>query len=67
MTHIVHANIWSENLKAKYYLEDQGLDGRMSLKWNIKKQGRRVRTGFFWFRIRKSVVCCEYGIELLNF
>jgi hypothetical protein len=27
----------SENLKGKYNLEDQGVDGRIVLKWSIKK------------------------------
>ena len=39
----VHAGFWWGNLKEGDHIEDLGIDGRMMLKWILKKQkGRRT-------------------------
>jgi hypothetical protein len=32
---------WWGNLKQRYYVEDQGLDGRIILKLDLKEMGRK--------------------------
>jgi hypothetical protein len=41
--------LWSESLKARDQLEDQGIDGRIPSNW-IANSGR-VWTGFIWLMI----------------
>jgi hypothetical protein len=47
----VHTKFWHETLKEIEQEEDLDVDGRVVLKWILKKQGRKVRTGFIWLRI----------------
>jgi hypothetical protein len=46
--------IWLESLKGRDHPEDLDIDGRIILKWNLRKLGWRVWIGFIWLRIRTS-------------
>jgi hypothetical protein len=46
-------------VKARDHLEDAGADGRMILKWMLRNEDGRVRTGFIWLRMGKV----EQGTE----
>jgi hypothetical protein len=43
--------VWLENLREGDRWGDQGVDGRIILRWISKKQGVGVWTGFSWLRI----------------
>jgi hypothetical protein len=42
---------WWESLKEKAHLKDQGVDGRMALKTDLREIGWGVWSGFTWLRI----------------
>jgi hypothetical protein len=46
---------WRENLKEGVHLEDLVIDGKIILKFNLKKRGGKVWTGFTWLRRETSV------------
>jgi hypothetical protein len=39
---------------ARRDLEDLFIDGRIILKWFLRKEGRKVQTGLIWLRIGTS-------------
>jgi hypothetical protein len=39
------------NLRERHHLEDQGLDGKIILRWLFRKWDVTVWTGSFWLRI----------------
>jgi hypothetical protein len=50
----MHVVSWSGSVKKRYHLEDLDVDGRIILKWILKKYDVRIRTGFIWLRIATS-------------
>jgi hypothetical protein len=51
-----HRGFGRRNLKKSDHLEDVGLDGRIILKYILKKQDERAWTGFTWFRMGRNGV-----------
>jgi len=49
------------------HLEDLGIDGRMLLKWNLKKDYGLAWKGLTWLRIRTIGASCEQGNEHVEF
>jgi len=47
----VHTGFWWRNLKESDHLEDPGIDGRIILRWIVRKWDWKVRTGSIWLRI----------------
>jgi hypothetical protein len=38
----MHAKFWSQNMKARDYLEYLHIDGRIILEWNLQIQGGKL-------------------------
>jgi hypothetical protein len=49
------------NLVKRDNLEDQGVDGRITLKRTFKKLDQRAQTGLIWIRIETISGSCQYG------
>jgi hypothetical protein len=58
---------WSKYLKGRDHLEDLGIEGRIILKWILKKYDVNVWTGFSWFRIGSVAGCCEHNNKIFRF
>jgi len=46
----VHKGYSWENLRKRYHLKDQGIDGRIILRWNIRKWDVGAWTGLVWLK-----------------
>jgi hypothetical protein len=49
------AKFWSEDLKGTGHLEGMSMDGRVILKYMLRKYDEGVWAGLAWFQIRTSV------------
>jgi hypothetical protein len=47
----VYAGIRRGNLRERYHLKDSGLDGRIILRWILRKWDVGVWTGSSWLKI----------------
>ena len=47
----MYTRFWWENLKERDYFEDLGLDGRIILRWILRKWDVGAWTGLTWLRI----------------
>jgi hypothetical protein len=45
---------WLGGPKGRDHWEDLGVGGRITLRWNLGREGSMGRTGFCWFRIGSS-------------
>jgi hypothetical protein len=46
----VYTGFWGGNLKERNHLEDQGIDGRILLRWIFRKWDVGAWTGSSWLR-----------------
>jgi len=60
----VYIGFWWGNLRERDHLEDQGVDGRMILRWIFRTWDEGVRTGSSWLGIGTGGGPCECGNEL---
>ena len=52
------------NLRERDHWENQELDGRIILRWILRKWEGVVETGWSWLRIGQGAGACENGDEL---
>jgi hypothetical protein len=50
----MHTIPWLENMKGRDNFENLGTDGRIILKWILRKKGEMTWTGCTWLRIGTS-------------
>jgi hypothetical protein len=49
------------------YFEDLCIDGRIILKWIVKKKDGKAKTGLLWFSMGTVTGTCKCGDELSDF
>jgi hypothetical protein len=47
----VHRGVWWGSFRERDHLKDPDVDGRLILKWILKKWDRGAWTGLIWLRI----------------
>jgi len=47
----LYIGFWWGNLRERDHLEDAGVDGRIILRWILRKWDVRAWTGLIWLRI----------------
>jgi hypothetical protein len=55
----MHTNLIGK-VEGEDCLEDLDTDGRIILKWVLKKQSTGVLNGFMWIKIRDDGASCEH-------
>jgi hypothetical protein len=60
----LNTNFRLGNLRGGDHLEDLGVDGRIILRWIVRKWGEKVWTECIWLRWGPVAGCCEHGNEL---
>jgi len=50
----MHTDFWLGNLKERDHLEHLSIDGRIILKWILKKYDVSIQTGYVWHSIETS-------------
>jgi hypothetical protein len=50
----MHKGFWWGNLRKRDHLENPGVDGRIILKWILKKYAGRAWTGLNWLMLETS-------------
>jgi hypothetical protein len=50
----VFTGFWLGGPKERDHWEDLGVSGRITLSWNLGRQGSMERTGFIWLRLGSS-------------
>jgi len=53
-------------MRERDYLEDVGLEGRITLKWIVKKWNEKAWTGLIWLSQGQEASSCECGCHLLK-
>ena len=57
----VRTGLWWGDLTEKYHLENLSVDGRIVLKWILKKWGGGGVDWMIWLRTGTGAVACECG------
>ena len=53
----MHTGSWCGNLKDRDHLESLGIDGRIIIKWLLKKWDREAGTALLWLKIGAGGGC----------